>query len=180
MTDWKYCPQCRKPLEPKQGQTGETFPTCPEGHFTFYDSPDPSACAVVEQDGKYLVLRRNIEPNKGKWEIPGGFIDSGEGAEEALLREAREETGLEVKIVRYIGSFPCAYGDTDLMTVSVAYHAAVTGGTFKLSREAKESRWVDLNEFPEMAFASDQRIVDAFVRSRKKPSTSNGPAILCR
>jgi 8-oxo-dGTP pyrophosphatase MutT (NUDIX family) len=167
MTDWNYCPQCAKPLKQTEHQTGESFPTCPDGHFTYYGSPDPSASAIIEQDGKYLVLQRNIQPNKGKWEIPGGFINAGDGAEETVIREAEEETGLTIKITGYIGSFPSVYGDTGLKTVNVAYRATVTGGEFKLSGESKGYRWVGLDEFPEMAHADDQQTVDRFVSEQK-------------
>lgn len=162
MTDWKYCPQCTKPLQPKVDQTGEAFPTCPEGHFTFYDNPSMIAGAIVERNGKYLVLRRNIKPNKGKWEIPGGFVDAGEGAEETVIRELEEETGLKVQIEGYVGSFPSVYGDTGIKTTCVTYHAKVTGGTWSLSEEAQEARWVDLDGFPKMAHMDDQQAVGAF------------------
>lgn len=172
MTEWKYCPQCAKPLERKKHQTGETFPTCPDGHFTFYDNPSVTAGAIIERDGKFLVLRRNIEPNKGKWEIPGGFVNAGEGAEDALRREIEEETRLRITDLRYIGSFPSVYGNTGIKTVSVAYHAKTGGGTddgaLKLSDEIKEPRWVGLDGFPKMAHADDQQAVDAFVRMQKE------------
>ncbi|MEX1113483.1 MAG: NUDIX hydrolase [Patescibacteria group bacterium] len=167
MTDFRYCPQCTKPLEHRTHQNGETFPTCPDGHFTHYDNPSPVAGAIIRQDGKYLVLKRNIEPSKGKWEIPGGFINAGETAEEAVIRELREETGLEVRIIRYIGSFASVYGDTGTRTVSTAYLVEPAGGTFALSGESQEHRWVGLDEFPEMAHADDQQAVDAFVAQER-------------
>ncbi len=163
MTDFRYCPQCAKPLERQEHQNGEAFPGCPDGHFTHYDNPAAVAGAVVRQDGKYLVLKRAQEPSKGKWEIPGGFINAGETAEETIIRELKEETGLDVRIVRYIGSFASVYGETGTRTVGTSYLAEPTGGTFALSDESEEHRWVGLDEFPEMGHADDQQAVDAFV-----------------
>lgn len=167
MTDWRYCPQCAKLLVRKEERPGEVHPTCPDGHFTFYDNPDVAAGGIVERDGKYLVLQRNIEPSKGKWELPGGFLNSGEGAEDAFKREVKEETGLEIEIVGYIGSFPSVYGSTGLKTVSVGYHAKVVGGTWKLSDESKQAKWVGLDEFPEVAHADDRRAIKMFITQQR-------------
>ncbi len=163
MTEWKFCPECARPLEDRESSSGEVHPACPDGHFTFYNNPDVSATGIVErEDGKYLVLFRNIEPSLGEPELPGGFLNVGEGAEEAFVREIKEETGLDVEIVDYVGSFPSVYGETGIETVNVGYLAKVVGGEWKLSEESKRADWVGRDGFPPMAHADDQAMVDAF------------------
>ncbi len=170
MTDFCYCPECMKELVPQLSQDKVRRPACPDGHFIKYDDPTPTAGAILRRDGKYLVLKRGIEPRKGEWELPGGFLDSGETAESAVVRELREETGLTCRIIRYIGSFASVYGDTGIVTVSTVYLTEPAGGTFRLSHESAGHRWVGLDGFPELAMADDRQAVERFVAEAHRKS----------
>ncbi len=80
-----------------------------------------SSLAVVLRDGEMLLIKRAVEPHKGHWCPPGGFIEEGESPEEAAVREVKEETGLDVNVRaklgevlgpvtgRYLGVFLCAF-----------------------------------------------------------------------
>ena len=70
---------------------------CPSCGFVHYENPAPTVQAWIERDGRLLALRRGQEPLKGEWNMPGGFVEAGEGGPEAIAREVREETGLEVE-----------------------------------------------------------------------------------
>jgi NAD+ diphosphatase len=166
MTEYRYCPQCAKPLKDSVGLGEETHPACPDGHFTYYDNPAPTAGALVEKDATYLSLRRAHEPNKGEWELPGGFMQPGETAVETIVRELREETGLVVEPIRFLGTFPSVYGQTGQKTVGVGYLCRVTGGTFQLSKESLEHRWFSLDDLPEMALPDDRAVVEEFRKLR--------------
>lgn len=168
MTNWKYCPECTKPLQSIIGQDKVERPTCPDGHFTHYNNPDAAAGAIVRKNGKYLVLRRAINPAKGEWELPGGFIKSGETAEETVVREVQEETGLTTKIIRCLGTTSGQYGDTGITVIAVAFLVDVVDGTLKLSHENSEHRWVGIDEFPPMGLEGDQKKVDMFRTTEKK------------
>jgi NAD+ diphosphatase len=108
MTQWIYCPECGK-----QMLMDGKFLACPEKHFVKYNNPVASAFVFIEYDNKFLFLKRNYDPAKGTWSVPGGFVDYDETAEEALIREVREEIGVELKDPElvYIGSFHQNYGD---------------------------------------------------------------------
>lgn len=67
------------------------------------------AGVIVGEQGRIVVLVRGKEPGKGKWDLPGGFVDPDETVEEALRREVCEEIGLDVTITRYLGSWPNIY-----------------------------------------------------------------------
>lgn len=102
---FRHCPGCGS------AATVGTNPfRCSACRFTYYFNPTVSAGAfLTDAIGRYLVIRRAKEPAKGLLGIPGGFIDIGEKAEDALCREAREEVGLEIADVRFLGSFPNQY-----------------------------------------------------------------------
>jgi len=102
---FRHCPNCGAPAAP--GKNPFRCPACP---FTYYFNPTVSAGAFLSDcTGRRLVIRRAKEPGRGLLGVPGGFIDIGESAEDALRREVREEVGLEIAEVRFLGSFPNLY-----------------------------------------------------------------------
>jgi len=102
---FRHCPSCAAP-----SASGANPFVCPACGFAYYFNPTVSAGAfLTDEAGRLLVIRRAKEPGKGKLGIPGGFIDIGETAEDALRREVREEVGLEIADVRFLASFPNLY-----------------------------------------------------------------------
>jgi len=87
-----YCVECAAPLK----QENLTKYTCPNGHF-FWNNPKLAVCLVLLKDNKVLLAKRALEPKKGLYDMPGGFVDYGETPEEAMHRELAEETGLSVE-----------------------------------------------------------------------------------
>lgn len=159
---FRYCPRCATELElrPSAGPDPDRL-TCPNCGFVHYENPTPTVQAWIDRDGSYLALRRDEEPLKGKWNMPGGFVEVGERGEEAIIREVREETGLEVEVIELIGIFDSTYGSgEDAKPIfDVAFHCRITGETDELdvSEESSEARWFPLAEFPEPAFAGEQK-----------------------
>jgi len=97
---FEFCPMCGgkcKSLNLKEHEP--TRLVCSECDFIFYLDPKLVACAIVESEGKIVLLKRDIEPQKGKWVMPGGYVDRGEVVEAAALRETEEECGLKIKLV---------------------------------------------------------------------------------
>lgn len=106
---FKYCPEC--------GEGGIQVNAsrrvyCNACGFTYFINPAIAVAGIVRDattPDQILLIRRAQEPSKGKLGMPGGFIDAGESAEEALIREISEEIGVEASIERYIGSYPNRY-----------------------------------------------------------------------
>ncbi len=103
----RYCLKCGaaalRMIGPKQLY-------CDSCGFEFYLNPAAAVAAVIcDPEGRLLIVERATEPRKGAWDLPGGFADPGESAEEAVRREVREEIGLEVTTLRYLCSFANSY-----------------------------------------------------------------------
>jgi NAD+ diphosphatase len=104
---FKYCPKCGAAA---MRVVGLKMFQCTECGFELYLNPAAAVAGViVDEQGRMVVLVRGKEPGRGKWDLPGGFVDPGDTAEEALRREVREEIGLEVTALRYLGSGPNVY-----------------------------------------------------------------------
>jgi 8-oxo-dGTP diphosphatase len=110
-------------------------------------------------DGVVLIKRKN-EPFEGRWALPGGFVDIGETVEEAAIREMKEETGLEVEIVRLVGVYSEPDRDPRGHTVSVAFLANPLGGEFAADTDADEVEVLDPFSV-ELAFDHRKVVSDA-------------------
>jgi ADP-ribose pyrophosphatase YjhB (NUDIX family) len=133
-------------------------------------NPVPTADIIIEQEkGVVLILRRN-EPRL--WAIPGGYCDYGESLEQAAVREAREETGLEVELIEQFHTYSDPRRDPRQHTITTVYIARACGGTLQARDDAQET-----GVFPEdflplsLAFDHDQILKDYFLykKTGRKP-----------
>ena len=154
---FEFCPRCGTRLDRAAGPGGR--PACPGCDYVHWSDPKVAAGVVVEHDGRVLLVRRNHEPQYGRWAFPSGFVDAGEVVEEAAAREVREETGVEVRIEQLLGVYSSA-GDA---VVFVAF-AGVTGGGEPRpgDEEVMEVGLFAPDELPELAFANDHAILQAW------------------
>ncbi|HWH09373.1 MAG TPA: NUDIX hydrolase, partial [Candidatus Thermoplasmatota archaeon] len=109
-----------------------------------------------------LLIRRGREPFKGRWALPGGFVDVGETVEEAVRRELVEETGLRGDIVDLLGVYSDPRRDPRGHTVSVTFVLKV-GGIVPVDDldDADEARWFGLDKLPDLAFDHARIVEDA-------------------
>lgn len=161
--EYRFCPRCAGEMERRQVQEGEpTRLVCPLCHLVFYLDPKVAACTVFQHEGGIVLGRRAIDPGKGRWVFPGGFVDRGEAASEAAVREAREEVGLRVSLLGILDVY--SYAGEDV--VVVVYCADVLGGERKPSREFSEVRSFPPEALPweDLAFASTRSALRDYVR----------------
>ena len=116
--------------------------------------------AVIVREGRIVLIRRNKEPFKGMWALPGGFAEEKETAELCCQREAYEETGLKVRAKRLVGVFSDPERDPR-GTIAGAYICELIGGELKGGDDAKEAKWFSLEELPELAFDHKKIIEEA-------------------
>jgi len=120
--------------------------------------------AVILQDGKLLLVKRRAEPGKGRWSIPGGSVHLGEKVREATIREAKEESGLDIEIVddRPMDAFDSIITDdrgrTQYHFTLLEFLAKPKGGTLKAAEDAAEARWVSLEEIKNYDLTNSFRV----------------------
>ena len=153
--DLKYCSLCANSLVLKifDGKKRHYCSNCKR--FTFLN-PKLVSIGLIVQSEKLLLVKRNLEPGKGEWAIPGGYVDQGEIVENALIREIFEETGLHTNVLGLIG----IYSQLNETVVVAAYGATIIGGTKnENSPEVQAVEFFSLNNLPTLAFPRDKDII---------------------
>ncbi len=167
---FRFCPVCGGGLEPRVLKVTEparlvcTHVAC---GFVFYLDPKIAVGTVIRTAASagLILVRRAIEPGYGKWVFPGGYVDRGEEIRLAAVREAREESGLDVRIDHLINIYSYA-GRTPIIVV---YAATAVGGELQVDDEGLEARTFGLDELPwdELAFRSTRDALREYVQSTK-------------
>lgn len=127
-----------------------------------YKNPVPTVDTIIEmpEGGIVLIERKNPPPG---WAIPGGFVDYGESLETAAVREAKEETSLEVELITQFHTYSDPNRDKRMHTISTVYIAKPIGGTLKADDDAKHiGIFTEANLPPLIAFDHAQIIADYF------------------
>ena len=126
--------------------------------------------AVIIKDGKILLEKRKNEPGKGKWSIPGGLVELGESVEQTVIREVKEETGLDVEKPEHIDVVDNIIRDENdevkYHFVIIDYFMKLKGGTLKAATDAEELRWVAFDEVQKYDLTKTFRAF--FQRNRQK------------
>ena len=158
MRDWRHCPRCTADLERRvpAGDDEERL-LCPVCGLVLYENPAPTAGAIVDDpEGRILLVRRAIEPAKGKWDIPGGFVKPGEDGEDAVRRELAEELGVEVLVGAGAWVIADTYGAEGVPTLNIFYPARIVRGEPAPADDVDAIAWFGADELPpssEIAFA---------------------------
>lgn len=164
MTFFKFCPSC--------ASTHFTFPDnrrflCNDCGFTYYHNIAAAVAIVFTFEDKVLFTVRNVDPDKGKWDLPGGFIDPNETAEEAASREIKEELGIEISNsdLKYITTSPnnYLYKNVPYRTMDIFYEYELTSDVIKIAAadEIQELIWVKRSEIDlsQIGFISIQKVI---------------------
>lgn len=115
---------------------------------------------LVLEDGKLVAVVRRNPPFQGMPALPGGFVELGETVETAVLREVREETGLETRVLHLVGVYSDPRRDPRGHTITAAYALERTGGELRAASDAKAIVLLDPDRLPEMAFDHARIVAD--------------------
>ncbi|HOJ32519.1 MAG TPA: NUDIX domain-containing protein [Candidatus Hydrogenedentes bacterium] len=157
---WKYCPQCGNLL--KMCFDGENQrPFCETCVRFYYFNPVPATCCFVLKGDELLLVQRAIEPCRGQWTLPGGFMELGETAEEGALRELYEETNIVGRRLRLVGTNTqnSKYSGT---VIILAYYVEEWDGIPRPHSDALQLGFFAPNERPPLAFQAHRELLAAF------------------
>ncbi len=122
---------------------------------------------IIRRDGSIVLVRRRNPPFQGEWAIPGGFVEYGETVEAAAVREAKEETGLDVELGKIIGVYSDPKRDPRGHVVSVCFLAREAGGELRADTDAKEAKSFASSLLPpRLAFDHARMLADAITKNQ--------------
>lgn len=131
----KHCGECGCALNGGPDESGHPHQFCPSCGWRWYSPPVPVTLVLVTMPDGQVVYTRKKSFEPGRWSVVSGFIPQGERAEDAALREVKEETGLDAEIVSFMGTH--VYRGRPEQIV-VAFHARATGGTPQAADDVDE------------------------------------------
>lgn len=153
----RYCPLCGIGLEIKTVE-GRRRLACPRCLWIQYLNPLPcSAAFVTNSQDEVLLVKRGVEPGRGKWGLPSGFIEIEETPEEACLRELQEETGLTGRIKELIGVF--SQESQVYKRVIIVGYTVEAKGELHPGSDSTDADYFNLDRLPEIAFITHKQII---------------------
>ncbi len=165
---FQFCPSC---ASPRISFLGGNNWVCPDCGFEYFHNVATSATIILDVEGSLALLKRAKEPRRGFWSLPGGFVEPAERAEEAALRECREELGWAPEKTEFLATFPnvyrykgIPYATCDLYFYAEASAVDVAGFVID-PREATEVGIFPANAIPwgEIAFDSAKRAIREYI-----------------
>ncbi len=161
MDDFPYhfCPKCGAILD-----LSGPYPKCTSCKFIFFQNSKPCVGIFLIKNDLVLLTKRGIEPYKGKYDIPGGFLENGELPETGIRREITEELGVEIKIFDLLGFYINEYGSKHIKTLDIFFVGKITTGTPIVHDDVAKIEWHPISNLPTSPM---QSVTKAFVDLRK-------------
>ncbi|MBI9086656.1 MAG: NUDIX domain-containing protein [Desulfobacterales bacterium] len=136
---------------------------CAACNLPIYENPVPATCVVVVgPDGRLALVKRAVDPKKGMWCLPGGFMELGETPEQAAARELEEETGLRGRMGPLLGVIATPNRDYDTVLM-VGYLVTDPTGVLIAGDDADQCRWFSPAALPPIAFSSHQTFIETYL-----------------
>lgn len=162
MIQYSFCSNCGLKLQINSG-----LPYCSQCDIIYYRNAKPCAGILPIKNGKVLLSTRAIDPYKGSYAVIGGFMEADELPEAAAIREAKEETGLDIKITGLLGIYLDQYGVDGDYTLNIHYLGEITGGEMQPMDDVASLEWVEIDKLDLNANYGFQNDRDA-IRDLKK------------
>lgn len=172
----KHCPLCAAGLSATRVEGRERL-TCAACSFVLFENPACAAAAVVlDARRRVLLIRRAIEPFRGRWALPAGYQEIDEPAEIAVVREVREEAGLEIRVVSLLDLLFVPEDARKPANLAVFLCAPAPGAdveSLRAGADATDAAWFSLEGLPaDLGFENGPRILERL--RRRTPGPADG------
>ena len=160
-----FCQVCGQPMVERMAHS-KLRPVCSACGFVHFADPKVAVVVFIEQENRVLLIRRTMNPERGKWALPAGYVDAGEHPQDAAQREVHEETGLEVEITRLVG----VEGGSNNTGASIViiYEARVLNGIAHPLDDADAVLWVAADDpLPDLAFESTRTMISKWIAHQR-------------
>lgn len=165
--DYKFCPRCAGNLQYRFAEGRERL-VCEKCGFIFYQNPTPAVAVILQRHDEILLVKRKFEPCAGTWSLPAGFVEIGEGPEMCAIREAKEETNLDIALNGLFGIYP-AMDDPRSQVVLIVYRGLIKDGEMRPGDDAIEAQFFHHERLPKnISFDSHRKVLAAVRQERIK------------
>ncbi|MCK4761998.1 MAG: thiamine phosphate synthase [Candidatus Aminicenantes bacterium] len=166
MNTKKYCPACAAGLTEKYVD-GRTRLFCFRCERPVYENPTPATAAVViNKQDEILLVKRNVDPQKGEWCLPGGFVEIDETPEQGCVRELREETGLDAETDRLVGVY-LSLNPYYKSVLIIGFTMKNAAGRIEAGDDSDEAAYFKLERMPPLAFKTHRSIFQKVLENRQ-------------
>lgn len=141
----RYCSHCGEAMTIAL-LGGRERHQCAACGFVLWKNPAPVGMALIGHEGRLVLIRRAAAPLAGYWAPPAGYVECGESVPDAVMREAREECGLEIVLDGLLGVY--SQPDVDVDVIAIAYTAHATGGQLAAGDDAVDARLFARDDLP--------------------------------
>lgn len=153
-----YCLRCGTALV-SADRYGRVRPVCPACEWVYFSDPKVAVAVLVERGQEVLLVRRSINPRRGLWTLPAGFVDAGEDPVLAARRECLEETGLQVEIT---GLLTVLFGQEHSRGAHIIlfYLGEIVSGELQAGDDVDKAGFFPRDDLPPLAFSTTQQVLE--------------------
>ncbi|HSO26505.1 MAG TPA: NUDIX hydrolase [Anaerolineales bacterium] len=167
--DINFCPRCGKPVTQAE-RFGRLRKVCPACDWIFFHDPKVAVATLIQRNDEVLFVRRAINPRRGLWTLPAGFVDAGEDPRTAAARECLEETGLQVRITGLLDVL-AGQEHPNGAHIIIFYRAEICSGELHPGDDVDMAAFFPRTHLPPLAFDSTRRILNRAIALEQFPPT---------
>jgi 8-oxo-dGTP diphosphatase len=157
-----FCPRCATPVEQRLIENTPR-PVCPACGYVHFADPKVAAAVLIVRDARLLLVQRAVEPRRGLWCFPGGYVDYGEDPRTAAIRECREEAAL---VIDRLELLDVAFGGNVIVITYLAQ--ANANASPRPADDAAAVAWFSPDDLPPLAFASNLHAIERWQNRRNE------------